>query len=108
MQRVPPVLREQARGRVLTSNLISWLGAALPRTLGIPRSSQEVQEVGILLGYRPQKPCTEAVPRGGAALLTSQPHLLPPRLVNLPSSFSPSRRAVIAVIAPSLPIDDQE
>lgn len=105
MQRVPPVLREQARGRVLTSNLISWLGAALPRTLGIPRSSQEVQEVGIL---QAQKPCTEAVPRGGAALLTSQPHLLPPRLVNLPSSFSPSRRAVIAVIAPSLPIDDQE
>ena len=36
------------------------------------------------------------------------PPLLPHRVVNLPSSFSPSRRAVIAVIAPSLPIDDQE
>ena len=34
--------------------------------------------------------------------------LSPHRVVNLPSSSSPSRRAVIAVIAPSLPIDDQE
>ena len=105
MQRVPPVLREQARGRVLTSNLISWLGAALPRTLGIPRSSQEVQEVQATKAWHRRSPSSPHLNPTPSSLL---PPLLPHRVVNLPSSFSPSRRAVIAVIAPSLPIDDQE
>ena len=88
MQRVPPVLREQARGRVLTSNLISWLGAALILVLWeFLRAHKKYRK------YRPQKPGTDAVP---------PPHIStpppPPRALLACSSLRDAHEDLISLL----------